>query len=231
MTATKTFLLALATAFALLLAVPAARCRLHRRARHESGDVAAREPQPAPGGNAGRRSADRSRSARPRRRIGRWRRDVEAIAGAGELGPRRRVFRRREAGLGRRARRRSAAYGRRRRLVGGATRRPQGERIAGRVCGAQGRRPARLRGCQASACGGEALRATGSRQAVPRCLVRRREQRLCRGRLQSDLSHGRRRKDAGSRGSIAPRTPSSSTCIRSDPLAAVCSLPGRAGSC
>ena len=130
--------------------------------------------------------------------------------------------------LGRRPRRRGPAHERRRRVVAVAARRPQGERAAARSDEAQGRRRAGVRRGEAAARGKRALQRAGSRQAVPRRLVRRCEPRLRGRRVQPDLPNGRRRQDAGRRGSTAPTTPNSSTFTRSVRPPANCTLPARA---
>ena len=85
---------------------------------------------------------------------------------------------------------------RRRRDLGAAARRPARQRAPGRRMQHKSRRgPSRRSGNTARR--SQALQGAGRRQAVSRRLVRRREQRLRRRRLQPDLPHRRRRQELG----------------------------------
>ena len=174
----------------------------HRRAvpassmcsTRQRNDVAAREPQPAAGGDPCRRSAGRGRASAGTSSCradggATWNQspvpvssDLVAVffVDANTAGPSGTTV--------------SSCHGRRRRHLAAAARRPQGERAL--VSAMERKAAAEPASEDAKRAGrGEALPGTGPRQAVPRRLVRRREQRLHRRRLQPDLSHDRRRQD------------------------------------
>ena len=231
MIAFRTAVSALGVALAATLAAPVDRRRLRRSARRAGAQSPLAARSLLQGGGESRQPPRCGRPARPYRLFDRRRSELEAGERAGELGPDRRVLRRRQAGLGGRPRRRDPAHRRRWREVGAATLRPRGQRPADRRDGAQGRRGAGVGGREEAARRSAALQGAGRRQAVPRRLVRRRAKRLRRRRVQPDLSHRATAARRGSPGSTAPTTRNSSTSTRSVRRRASSSSPAKAASC